>query len=493
VTQSVASYRLDELIYDPHKPLGEGGAAEIFRCTTFDGQRRILKQYNDDTIEHVDFDALRRLIAWAAALTEEDQSRLTQLCAWPQAVVISDGTPVGVLMKEAPSRFFLKRNGASEPCHFSRIAVQKSRAEKGGYEYFDFPEKIARLGHLLTGLQFLHSHGIVIGDLQWNNILTTGTGPYDGDHLADVYFVDCDSFIVGGQAALPNMDPLAWKQPWDVKGFSERTDLFKFALAVIRSLSEQTNRDSIVFAQYKELLPSDDLEIIRELLTSQTLSFGAQQLSAMARAWELSVRKDGRMYRRTDEFARGPWSAEARDKHLGGIPATKPEKRDDDATSQDSSYSVPNHQRRWWLVAAGAAAVLIIAMIALAGSREGQTRVTPSPSRTTYVAPTYYSPTYSSPAFSFSSPAFTFPPMTTLPPRPANYHPVYDARVGDCVQLIEGKPKSDGSRSATVNRAACGDPSATNKVLKVTTSVAECEIKWVSYPTPLTVLCLGPA
>jgi hypothetical protein len=93
------------------------------------------------------------------------------MCAWPQAAVTHGDTVIGVLMSEAPAKFFLRRNDKLEPCHFSNIAVTKERAAKINRPYYDFPHKVARFGHLLEALQLVHSYKIVVGDLHPGNIL----------------------------------------------------------------------------------------------------------------------------------------------------------------------------------------------------------------------------------------------------------------------------------------------------------------------------------
>ena len=167
--------------------------------------------------------------------------------------------------------------------------MKQDRAAKGGNPYYDFPQKIARLGSLLSALQFLHSAKVVIGDLQWNNILTTGTEPYNSATSAEVYFVDCDSFIIDGRAPLTNMDPMSWRPPYPTSGFSAITDMYKFALMVIRCLSEQTNQDTVDYSLYKHLLPSSDFAKLHSLLTSPDPGLTSGDLGALARAWQASV------------------------------------------------------------------------------------------------------------------------------------------------------------------------------------------------------------
>lgn len=498
--------RLDRIKYNADAMLGEGGAAEVFRCETPDKQPRILKLYREEALADVDFEALQHTIDWPAALAEEDRTRLLAMSAWPQALVVDGESAVGILMPEAPEIYFLRRNGKSEPRHLIRIAVTKERAEKGGYEYFDFPQKIARLGHVLAALQFLHSIGIVVGDLQFNNLLTTGVHTAGGTRT-DVYFLDCDSFIVDGRAGLTNMDPISWRPRYHTQGFSRTTDLFKFALMVIRSLSEQTNQDSISFAQYSHLLPSDDFAILHELLTSPTPSFGANDLGAMARAWQLSVRRDGTMYRRTDQFVRQLWTADMRAAHMAGmrsavstervVPQTAPSgastksQRQTAKTGpvrpsppktsfshvQSSSTATTSDKpssRTGWLVAAGVAALLLAGWVGLAAvDNPDSTSTTRNPS-TTRTATT--SRTAATPSI------------------PTTRDPVRDARVGDCIHREDGADRGDGTVEVHVREATCGTSYSTDRVSRVVSSPADCgESRWIRDTSPyVIVICLIP-
>lgn len=478
-----ASYPLADLTYDRTNSLGEGGAAEIFRCTTSDGRALILKLYNEEVLTRIDFDALRHLIAWPAALSEEDRTKLMELCAWPLALVTgSGGAVVGLVMPEAPAKFFLSRNDLTEPRHFSRLAVRKERAEKTNFEYYDFPQKIARLGHLLSGLQFLNANGIVVGDLQWNNILTTGPGTEGSEVLTDVYFVDCDSFIVHGRSALPNMDPLSWRPPYPTTGFSPTTDLFKFALTVIRCLSEQANQDSIAYAQYRELLPSNDYGVLHELLTKPNPTYGADDLNSMARAWQLSVKRDGRMYRRTDAFARQPWTPEMRAAHLAGLDAAQPTVArtpppTDPPPGPDGSSGRWSSKRGWWLAVA---VILVVAgLIALAVVQSKKSN--------------HSSSTYSSTSRrSTTSATYTSTFRYTPPPPPPVPRGLRSAAVGDCLHYSQGAANPDGTKEITdVRIVPCGAADATVRVTKRANSSNECPTgKWLrSGPAPFVFFC----
>jgi hypothetical protein len=279
----------------------------------------VFKRYNDEARAKLDADALRELAALPAELNPEDRERLLRTCAWPQAVVTQAGSVIGVLMREAPPEFFLERNGVRVPRHFTRVAVPKAVAQRRGYDYFDFPHKIARLGQLMADMEFLHSKDIVVGDLQPNNILTTGVEAVGGEVSTRNFMLDCDSFILHGRAALPHLDPLPWKPPYKTDGFSATTDMCKFALLMTRCLSEDLSATWIDFDKFGEVLPRADLTKLELLLKSPEPNVTSTDLAALARAWQSTVRGDGRMFRQTDNVIRERWQDEMHIKHIAGL------------------------------------------------------------------------------------------------------------------------------------------------------------------------------
>jgi hypothetical protein len=314
----MSGYRLDELRIGA--PLGEGGAAEIHRCETSDGKPMVLKHYTEEALDELDVDALRHLMDWPAQLPVNDRERLMRICAWPQAPVIDGGAVIGVLMGEAPTKFFYRRNDKLVPSHFTYAAVTKERAERKNWPYYDFPHKIARFGHLLEELQFLHGYKIVVGDLQANNILTTSPEPdATGQVTIENFLLDCDSFIVDGRSALPPMDPQTMRPPYEVDGHSATTDLYKLAKLMIRCLSEDLGADAIHSDKFSNVLPSRDFEKLQKLLTLPEPGLTADDLGNLARAWQATVRPDGRLFCRTNRSLREPWTEEKRAAHLAGL------------------------------------------------------------------------------------------------------------------------------------------------------------------------------
>lgn len=314
-------YRVDELRIMGDFPLGEGGSAQVWRCTTPDQVSVAFKRYDRDTVRQLQPEVLRELVGWPHRLDQDDRKRLLELCAWPHAVVVENRTVVGILMPLAPREFFFDTNSGPQPRAFTRVAVRVPDAQKRGHTYFDFPHKIARLGQLLVDLQFLHDNDIVVGDLQPNNVLTTDARPVDGVVSAHNYFLDCDSFVIAGRGATPRLDPLPWRPPYPVQQFTATTDMFKFALLMIRCLAENLAANQLDYRRYVQLLPTGDFQKVDRLLTTPQPDLTSADLRALALAWQSVVRPDGRVYRRTDFALREPWNEHTRAAHFAEFTA----------------------------------------------------------------------------------------------------------------------------------------------------------------------------
>ena len=76
----------------------------------------------------------------------------------------------------------------------------------------------------------------------------------------------------------------------------------------------------------------------------------------------------------------------------------------------------------------------------------------------------------------------------------ASAEAIKNAEVGDCIRRVSGARRSDGTMDVTVYPATCGSSSATDRVIKRTTSTSNCTGgQWVqtkAYSPPI-VLCLS--
>ena len=109
--------------------------------------------------------------------------------------------------------------------------------------------------------------------------------------------------------------------PHPVNGHSATTDLYKFALVVIRCLSETLTAGAINYDKFNEILPSSHFAKLEKLLTEQNPGLTSADLGNMAKAWQATVKKDGRLYCRTDASLWDKWTPQKRRVHLAGIVA----------------------------------------------------------------------------------------------------------------------------------------------------------------------------
>jgi hypothetical protein len=542
---AVPFYRLDSLRIEP-RMLGEGGAADIYVCRTTDGDSMVFKRYNVEAREDLDVAALRHLIEWPARLSDEDRRRLMRICAWPQGVVVDDGVAIGILMAPAPQQFFFQdhRSHQLKPCHLELLGVREELAKKRQWPYFDFPHKIARLGHLLEDLQFLHSHGIVVGDLQIKNILTTNPEPDTfGITTTEILLLDCDSFIVDGQAALPPMDPPNMQFRHPVDGPSATTDLYKFALVVIRCLSETLSADSINYDKFSQILPSSSFAIIEKLLAEPNPGLTAADLGNMAKAWQATAKKDGRLYCRTDTSLWEKWTQEKRKAHLAGIaspqsPQAQPADNGRSKTAQpkpagtkpseptqskpgvskpprppqskpaggasesrqaeqppygyqfiEPDETLPRAERKGvpHFILAGGLVLVTIATIAIGltivhiiGAQHSETA----------------SSTYTTTAVETTVSVVTATAGSVSAPPTQSGNIIRNARLGDCIIMTTGAARPGGLFDAIVQRSTCNVQSATSyQVIGVVHDQSSCSARmttWVddTSETPRVVLCL---
>jgi hypothetical protein len=503
MTASLAEYRLADL--DVGAPLGEGGAAEIHRCKTPDGRPMVFKRYLDVALEHLDADTLRHVIAWPAQLPEDDRDRLLRLCAWPQATVTDGGAVIGLLMDEAPTKFFFRRGDNLMPRHLTFVAVTKERAERRNWPYYDFPHKIARFGHLLEALQFLHSYKIVVGDLQPNNILTTSPElDSTGRVTTEIFLLDCDSFIVDGRAALPPMDPQNMRPPYEVDGHSATTDLYKVAKLMIRCLSEDFKADAIHYDKFSNVLPSKDFKLLEKLLTEKDPGLTADVLGNLGHAWQATVRPKGKLVARTNRSLVEPWTEELRKAHLAGLEPPKVLQErgkgkdhtpadGEEGTGGQNSSGKPKQRR--WLVAAVLvvilAAIIIAAVLANKQGSSNSSGYSTSTSSTWTQTATYSSATTYEP----STQSYAGPSTGT--DSAAVDSVMRSAQPGECLHREDGGPDSvGGTVIARLYVVGCGSSAATSRVVSTHTVngtwayASVCGAHWLGTDSyPYVVLC----
>jgi hypothetical protein len=292
-------------VVQPQVYEGRGSSKALHRVVDSTGRFGLYKEYKDDVVAELDAEALINLVTWPSTLDPQQRERLLPHLAHPFAIVTAArGRVAGVVMPEAPGHFFYRdRRGKVRPRTIDTLSTPRRMARTNHSLFFEPPHRLALLGRLLLLICELHDSGVVVGDLQPQNILVTG------DPMAPaVMLLDCDSFWLQGRHAFGEpTDPETWRSPWMEKAFTGQTDLFKLALLVTRCMQED-NRDWYpkrdVLAQY---MPAHQVDRLEALL-AQDAAVSAQQLRSLAGNWRTRVGSNGAMYNSTDTYLHAPWT-----------------------------------------------------------------------------------------------------------------------------------------------------------------------------------------
>ncbi|HEX4213406.1 MAG TPA: hypothetical protein VIA06_08795 [Candidatus Dormibacteraeota bacterium] len=222
--------------------LADGAQGTIFRTERMQVRRRpaLYKRYKPETLSGLDVVALEAMVDHFRDMTPEAGTRLLDIAAWPVSTVLSGAVTDGCLMPQAPRRFDATLHLPSgvtkvRPAHFEQLlnSDQFTRHQLGR----PVPDlaRVKLLWSVASHLDWLHAHGIVVGDLSPTNLLfslPTGADP-------DTYFIDCDAMAVDGVTCLEAVETPDWRvresypeeQPATVQ-----SDDFKLALLVLRTL-----------------------------------------------------------------------------------------------------------------------------------------------------------------------------------------------------------------------------------------------------------------
>lgn len=168
-----------------HVLIEDGGNAVIDWCR-YGEDVYLFKRFREEHRNVVDEAALVRLVLWRRSLPPDRRSRLDTFTAWPRYVVRDgDGRVAGVLIPAAGHRFFRATwDGRLTPRGlYVLLGV-------GGRPGVPVPERIRVLARLIGAVRWLHRCGVVVNDLQPENLLYS----VDGRDTA-VYIVDCDSMV----------------------------------------------------------------------------------------------------------------------------------------------------------------------------------------------------------------------------------------------------------------------------------------------------------
>lgn len=287
---------------------GRGNSVALHRVS-IEGQSALFKEYKPGAL--ADESILIGLVEWRLRLSPEDRARLDARTAFPTHVVVRDAIVVGVCMPEAGKRFANESATRSRPRALDYLSMTPEHAKNVSQGYYDYPHKLAVLGDFLETVCWLHAKGVVVGDLNAENVLITGT-PDDVGSIV----LDCDSFWTGEGSAFPLAEPEMMNCPFVRDRFTRESDLYKFALLTTRCLQEHNSDPNIDEDFLRKLMPSEDVICLVDTMLSQTPP-DIPRAAALARTWQRRVTPSGVMLGSNDELWRWTWVAgSVRSPHL---------------------------------------------------------------------------------------------------------------------------------------------------------------------------------
>lgn len=271
---ALSELRLEPTLYD----LG-GTARRLCRASNELGASEgLLKEYREKSLEELDTPSLEGLVRWRLDLPDEDKKYLDSCSAFPRAMVCQGESVVGILMPQAPAMFMKDhRTKGSQPRTAEELGRERNKLGRPGAFYFEAPHKLAILGALLERLVWLHTRGVVIGDLQTQNVLVTADVDVRG-----IYLVDCDSLWLREQHVLPGSDPDAWHV--GTYEFTQSTDRAKFARLVSCALCEDFALGHYPAERLGEWLPTHQVALLKRMW-EQDPTLATNELRSTARSW----------------------------------------------------------------------------------------------------------------------------------------------------------------------------------------------------------------
>lgn len=210
--------------------IGDGGQGEVYDVG---GPGRLLyKSYREP--HKVAGGELADLVALRQQLGPADRDRLDKETAWPLCRVVEGGRVTGFLMRRAPDTMTWRTSrGDARLIELSYLL----HPPKAAWQAVPQPTPAERYALVLAVVElfgWLHSLGLVVGDVSQANVLwTVRPGPA-------VHLLDCDGVRLAGRPpVLDQADTPDWHDPLAAPGVvTVDSDRYKAALVVGRVLGQ---------------------------------------------------------------------------------------------------------------------------------------------------------------------------------------------------------------------------------------------------------------
>ncbi|MEV6360544.1 hypothetical protein [Nocardia asteroides] len=265
---------------------GGGQSSAIAWKLLPDASVALYKRYDHSSLMADSRERLSDWARWRRELSVADRAYLDGRAAWVRHVVLdADSNVAGVIVPAAPDAFWMSKLGTTVPRDMGELLAQRDRARRHDKEFFNVPHTMARLGHFLETLAFLHQRGVVVGDLHRGNILISGF-----DTTPATYLLDCDATLIDGERALKHAeregsraDHLAdWPNRLD-----RRTDMYKFGLVAVQSIGKTSSLvvdDAVGIHMLRH-----HRDMLNRFLRLEDVDASATHASSMAAAWKACV------------------------------------------------------------------------------------------------------------------------------------------------------------------------------------------------------------
>lgn len=254
--------------------IAEGGQGRVYRCTQlrlpdYDGMLAF-KEYKPGQVTAAGLEAI---IAMRSRLSEHDRHRLDSMTTWPTRLVRENGRVTGILMPLIRDEYVhvgqsLTGSILRKEREIQYLFLAAARCEKLGFPRVNLHQRIAICQGLAEALALLAENNVVFGDLNAKNALfKVGPGRFDGD----VMLVDCDAVRVRGTvSAVPQLNSPDWEPPEAERShLTQETDVFKYALFVLRALSPGPNASTARDPRrVDDILDAEGQQLLRASLSS---------------------------------------------------------------------------------------------------------------------------------------------------------------------------------------------------------------------------------
>ena len=281
MTQSIERSSLGNLV-----KIGQGGQGLIYRApnvkTTF-SRSMVFKEYKPAVLAALDIDALTAMPEFLEEnLTYREGATLISLAAWPCRIVEDNGQIKGFVMPAIPDHFFVELSTATGP---TRVAAEFQHLlndahilhMRFGDQVISDRQRYELLRHVASALNFLHGHGVCVGDMSPKNLLFSLSG------TPEVYFIDCDAMRVHGVSLTEQLETPGWEAPHGEEKATIFSDRYKLGLLALRLiLGSQDAKDPT-------RLPTDIPATLRQIITD-TLTLPPDQRPTLT-AWDIALDK----------------------------------------------------------------------------------------------------------------------------------------------------------------------------------------------------------